>query len=190
MAENQKTDAKAPAAPANGLKSPTKPAKSKAARVAFADLVVLYERALKTSKHEKKKELLTTFFSKWEGEEYFHLMRLLLPQLDKERQTYGLKETMLAKSYIHLLNISPTSEDALRLLHWRRPAKGVTGEIVRQTRTSIMSYYAESLSLFILSLRVNRRVAILVVLCISHLRIGAAKKATVVSLTSTITWMR
>lgn len=58
-------------------------------------------------------------------------MRLLLPQLDKERQTYGLKETMLGKYYVEILNIAPTSEDAIRLLQWRKPNKTATGQMVR-----------------------------------------------------------
>lgn len=39
-------------------------------------------------------------------------MRLLLPQLDKERQTYGMKESVLGKLYVEILGIAPTSEDA------------------------------------------------------------------------------
>lgn len=57
-------------------------------------------------------------------------MRLLLPQLDKERQTYGLKETMLGKYYVEVLNIAQNSEDATRLLNWRKPTRTATGNVV------------------------------------------------------------
>lgn len=42
-------------------------------------------------------------------------------KLDKERQTYGMKETNLGKYYVQILNIAETSGDAKRLLHWRKP---------------------------------------------------------------------
>lgn len=54
-------------------------------------------------------------------------MRLLLPQLDKERQTYGLKEKMLATYFIDLLSIAPNTEDAQRMLNWRLPTKNADG---------------------------------------------------------------
>jgi DNA ligase-4 len=48
-------------------------------------------------------------------------MRLILPHLDKERQTYGMKETNLGKCLVEILGISPTSEDATRMIHWKIP---------------------------------------------------------------------
>jgi DNA ligase-4 len=50
----------------------------------------------------------------------------LLLKLDKERQTYGMKESVLGKLYVEILGISPTSEDALCLIHWRRPTTATT----------------------------------------------------------------
>ncbi len=52
----------------------------------------------------------------------FHpAMRLLLPQLDRARPAYGLKEVALAKQYIDILNIAKESLDAQKLLHYRAP---------------------------------------------------------------------
>eukprot|EP00731_Ephydatia_muelleri_P033435 Em0029g41a len=48
-------------------------------------------------------------------------MRLLLPELDRARPAYGMKETALAKHYIEVLNISKESTDAQKLLHYRAP---------------------------------------------------------------------
>ena len=81
-----------------------------------------------SSKATQKKKLLQTFFGHYKSHQFHPLLRLLLPQLDKERQTYGMKETTLGKYYVELLNISPESEDGRRLLHWRRPTK--QGEMV------------------------------------------------------------
>ena len=49
-------------------------------------------------------------------------MRLLLPQMDKERLAYGMKETALAKYYIDILSISKESPAAQKLLNYRAPA--------------------------------------------------------------------
>ena len=61
-------------------------------------------------------------------------MRLLLPLLDKERPAYGLKEawrrasdaqsrpqSALARLYIDILGIAPSSVDGERLLNWKIP---------------------------------------------------------------------
>ena len=60
---------------------------------------------------------------------FFPVMRLLIPQLDKGRPAYGMKETVLAKYYIEILNIAKDSVDAKKLLNYRAPtsAKQVTG---------------------------------------------------------------
>ena len=59
-------------------------------------------------------------------------MRLLLPQLDRQRPAYGMKETALAKHYIDILSIAKESADAQKLLNYRAPhtAKQVGGACV------------------------------------------------------------
>ena len=52
---------------------------------------------------------------------FFSVMRLLVPQADKSRPAYGLKETALAKQYIDILNIAKDSRDAKELLNYRAP---------------------------------------------------------------------
>lgn len=51
---------------------------------------------------------------------YFPALRLLLPSLDRQRGSYGLKESVLATSLVDALAISRDSDDALRLLNWRK----------------------------------------------------------------------
>ena len=94
----------------------------------FTHFAICFEKIFTTPKTNQKKEKLQYFFSHYKSNNFFPLLRLLLPQLDKERQTYGMKETNLGKYYVNLLNISPESEDGRRLLHWRRPTK--QGEMV------------------------------------------------------------
>jgi DNA ligase-4 len=51
------------------------------------------------------------------------LLRLLLPQLDRQRSNYGLKEQKLASIYIKVLGLDPQSADAISLLHYKDPGK-------------------------------------------------------------------
>lgn len=55
------------------------------------------------------------------------LMRLLLPQLDSDRSTYGLRESSIADMYIKSMGIAPTSEAAERLKNYRNPNSGKPG---------------------------------------------------------------
>ncbi|XP_034700316.1 DNA ligase 4 [Vitis riparia] len=50
----------------------------------------------------------------------FSAIRLILPNLDRERGSYGLKESVLATCLIDALGMSRESEDALRLINWRK----------------------------------------------------------------------
>ncbi|KAL6185323.1 hypothetical protein ACLB2K_041457 [Fragaria x ananassa] len=49
--------------------------------------------------------------------DYFAAIRLVLPNLDRERGSYGLKESVLATCLIDALGMS---RDALRLINWRK----------------------------------------------------------------------
>lgn len=55
------------------------------------------------------------------NESLFPVMRLLLPQLDRDRGAYGIKETVLARLYIDLLKLGPGSSDAAKLRNYRAP---------------------------------------------------------------------
>ncbi|KYR02618.1 DNA ligase IV [Tieghemostelium lacteum] len=90
--------------------------------IAFSVFCELLDKLTLDSKHSKKKQHLSVFFNHYSKDaSYYPLLRLLLPQLDKERQTYGLKEKTLAKFYVEMLNISPNSIDGQRLLNWKKP---------------------------------------------------------------------
>ena len=57
--------------------------------------------------------------------EVYMLMRLLLPQLDRQRGNYGLKESNIAKIYAEVLLLPHTEAD--RLKFWKNPAKQPAG---------------------------------------------------------------
>lgn len=96
-------------------------------KVPFSALCELFERLFLASKSTQKKKLFRTFLNHYKSKTFYPLLRLILPQLDRDRQTYGMKETTLGKYYVELLNISPNSEDGRRLIHWKKPTK--QGEI-------------------------------------------------------------
>jgi DNA ligase-4 len=45
-------------------------------------------------------------------------------QLDRDRGAYGIKETALAREYVHLLDIAATSGVARSLIQWKKPSNG------------------------------------------------------------------
>ena len=55
--------------------------------------------------------------------EHHQLLRLLMPQLDSKRATYGLKESKIARFYVELLGLSEHSPDAVRFKNWKDPSK-------------------------------------------------------------------
>ncbi|RDD46321.1 DNA ligase 4 [Trichoplax sp. H2] len=108
--------------------------KTVADEVPFFDLCTLLERISQASGKEKKKKIYSDFLSSWRTahfklygkssteDSFFSAMRLLLPQMDKERLAYGMKETALAKYYIDILSISKESPAAQKLMNYRAPA--------------------------------------------------------------------
>jgi DNA ligase 4 len=52
----------------------------------------------------------------------YPVLRLLLPQKDKERAIYGLKEKNIAKTYIKMIPLGPKDPDAIALLEWKKPS--------------------------------------------------------------------
>ncbi|XP_038710852.1 DNA ligase 4 isoform X2 [Tripterygium wilfordii] len=75
-------------------------------------------------KRSKFRKFIDTFCDKTD---YFTAIRLILPSLDRERGSYGLKESVLATCLIDALGISRDSPDALRLINWRK--SGSTGGV-------------------------------------------------------------
>ena len=73
-------------------------------RVHFSTLCKYFEKLSENSKHKEKKAILDKIFSSCR-DDLFQFMRLLLPQLDRERLTYGLKESKIAKCYIEILGL-------------------------------------------------------------------------------------
>lgn len=75
---------------------------------------------------EQRRNTIQRFFSRWRndvGDDIYPAMRLILPDKDRERGVYGLKEQTIAKILIKLMGISNKSADALSLINWKTPGK-------------------------------------------------------------------
>ncbi|KZT52994.1 ATP-dependent DNA ligase [Calocera cornea HHB12733] len=91
----------------------------------FTLLTALFKDLLK-AKPPKRREALARWFHKWRtdvGNDLYPAMRLLVPQCDKDRAVYGLKEQALAKIYVAVLELDPKSKTAERLRNWKKPPK-------------------------------------------------------------------
>ncbi|XP_052198672.1 DNA ligase 4 [Diospyros lotus] len=89
----------------------------------FSVMCSLFNWMQKSKSSAKKRSKFRKFldtFCKPQGDDYFSSMRLILPNLDRERGTYGLKESVLATCLVDALGMSRDSEDALRLFNWRK----------------------------------------------------------------------
>lgn len=68
-------------------------------------------------KRQKFRQFIDSFCK---PNDYFSAIRLILPDFDRERGNYGLKESVLATCLIDALGMSRESEDAVRLINWRK----------------------------------------------------------------------
>ncbi|PVH89948.1 ATP-dependent DNA ligase [Cadophora sp. DSE1049] len=74
------------------------------------------------SPHEQRKAILDRFVSRWRsevGNDFYPAVRLILPEKDRDRAMYGLKEKAIGKLIVKMLKINNKSEDALSLLNWK-----------------------------------------------------------------------
>jgi DNA ligase-4 len=89
----------------------------------------------KLSSTDIKITIIQRFISRWRsevGDDFYPALRLIVPDKDRDRPMYGLKERAIAKLLIKLLKIGPKTEDASNLLNWKLPshsaASGVAGD--------------------------------------------------------------
>ncbi|KAJ7504480.1 DNA ligase IV [Mycena galericulata] len=92
----------------------------------FGILVALFQRLSNERRQDKRKALMSNWFNHWrdeKGHDLYPVLRLILPQKDRERAVYGLKEKNLAKTYIKLIPLGMRDPDAIRLLNWKKPTE-------------------------------------------------------------------
>ncbi|KAF9005938.1 DNA ligase 4 [Cyathus striatus] len=92
----------------------------------FAILVKLFEKLQLERKQDRRRKCLEVWLNHWrqeKGYDLYPVLRLILPQKDRERAVYGLKEKNLAKTYIKLIPLGMRDPDAIRLLNWKKPTE-------------------------------------------------------------------
>lgn len=79
------------------------------------------------SPHEIRRQIIERFISRWRanvGDDFYPALRLILPEKDRDRPMYGLKEKAIARLIIKLLNLHQDSDDGFNLLNFKLPARG------------------------------------------------------------------
>ena len=94
-------------------------------KLSFHEFSQFCEASVKEKKKEKRVKnlgrFLTSCRAKAGQQSLFPLLRFLLPNMDKDRGAYRIKETLLASLYAAFLQLGPTSKDALLLKNFRAP---------------------------------------------------------------------
>ncbi|KAK3401244.1 DNA ligase 4 [Sordaria brevicollis] len=80
----------------------------------------------KVSYHEQRRHIIERFMSRWRsevGNDFYPAMRLILPDKDRDRGVYGLKENSTGKLLVKVMKIDRNSEDGYNLMHWKLPGQ-------------------------------------------------------------------
>jgi DNA ligase-4 len=81
---------------------------------------------------ETRESIIKMFINRWRnevGNDIFPLFRLIVPEKDRERPMYGLKEATIAKLMLKTLQIDKNSEAGYNLLHWKLPGVKSTSQM-------------------------------------------------------------
>ncbi|KAL8990814.1 MAG: hypothetical protein Q9177_000620 [Variospora cf. flavescens] len=82
--------------------------------------------------HEVRRSIIEHFISRWRsqvGHDIFPAFRLILPDKDRERAMYGLKEKTIGKLLIKVMKINKDSEDGYNLINWKQPGQGASSRM-------------------------------------------------------------
>ncbi|KAH8668220.1 DNA ligase I [Tricladium varicosporioides] len=83
----------------------------------------------KLNAHEARTLIIEKFISRWRqdvGNDFYPALRLIIPEKDRDRAMYGLKEKAIGKLIVKLLNLNPHAEDGFNLLNWKLPGQSTT----------------------------------------------------------------
>lgn len=78
------------------------------------------------SPQEQRRHIIERFINRWRkevGNDFYPALRLILPDKDRDRGAYGLKENAIGKLLVKLIKIDKNSEDGYNLLHWKLPGQ-------------------------------------------------------------------
>jgi DNA ligase 4 len=86
----------------------------------------------KLSPQEEKRNIIERFISRWRtevGNDFYPALRLILPDKDRDRGVYGLKENAIGKLLVKLMKIDKNSDDGYNLLHWKLPGQTIASRM-------------------------------------------------------------
>jgi DNA ligase 4 len=70
--------------------------------------------------------IISRFIDRWRslvGDDFYPALRLIIPDKDRDRAMYGLKEKTIGKLLVRVMGINKSSEDAESLVNWKLPGK-------------------------------------------------------------------
>jgi DNA ligase-4 len=70
--------------------------------------------------------IISRFIDRWRaqvGDDFYPAMRLIIPDKDRDRAMYGIKEKTIGKLLVRVMGLNKASEDAESLVNWRLPGK-------------------------------------------------------------------
>lgn len=76
--------------------------------------------------HEAKRNIIHRYIEQWRkevGNDFYPAMRLIIPEKDRDRAMYGLKEKAIAKILIQVTKINKDSDDAKQMINWKLPGQ-------------------------------------------------------------------
>lgn len=86
----------------------------------------------KLSPQEQRRNIIERFISRWRsevGDDFYPALRLIIPNQDRDRGVYGLKESNIGKLLVKLMKIDKNSEDGYNLLHWKLPGQSAASRM-------------------------------------------------------------
>lgn len=78
------------------------------------------------SPQELRRDIIQRFISRWRkevGNDIYPAFRLIIPEKDRDRAMYGLKEKTIGKLLVKIMKIDKNSEDGFNLLNWKLPGQ-------------------------------------------------------------------
>jgi len=84
------------------------------------------------SPNEVRRAIIERFISRWRkevGNDIFPAFRLIIPEKDRDRAMYGLKEKTIGKLLVKVMKIDKNSEDGFHLLNWKLPGQSAASRM-------------------------------------------------------------
>jgi len=79
-----------------------------------------------------RRSIIERFISRWRkevGNDIHPAFRLIIPEKDRDRAMYGLKEKTIGKLLVRIIKIDKNSEDGYSLLNWKLPGQKSTSSM-------------------------------------------------------------